>query len=74
MQHQKHPCAKDCADRSATCHATCEKYLEWVEIHKQELAERDKQQELKNNYHDYARQRNKRLRKIRRYKGDGRFW
>lgn len=74
MQHKKHPCVKDCPERTATCHAKCKRYLEWVEYHKQELAERDKQQELKNNYHDYARQRNKRLCKIRRYKGDGRFW
>ncbi len=74
MQHQKQPCAKDCPDRTATCHAECKKYLEWLEIHKQERAEHDKLQNQKNIYNDYARQRNKRLHRIRRYKGDGRIW
>ena len=26
---KKPVCRPDCADRSATCHATCEKYLAW---------------------------------------------
>ena len=30
----KVPCAKDCPDRSATCHCTCKKYLDFVKEHK----------------------------------------
>lgn len=25
----RNPCKKDCPDRTATCHAECEKYLEY---------------------------------------------
>lgn len=30
----KNPCAKDCEDRCATCHATCERYA----LYKEEIA------------------------------------
>lgn len=42
MQHSttegrmKQPCAKDCPDRTATCHGTCPKWAEW-EAYKEKL-------------------------------------
>lgn len=32
----KMPCVKDCADRTRTCHDTCEKYLEWKKYRREE--------------------------------------
>ena len=31
------PCTKDCEGRSATCHTTCERYLEWQKTHVEEI-------------------------------------
>ena len=28
-QPRHSPCRRDCPDRQATCHDTCERYLEW---------------------------------------------
>ena len=33
---KKAPC-KDCPQRKAGCHVVCDKYLEWLRIHQQEL-------------------------------------
>lgn len=32
----KAPC-KDCPDRKVGCHSVCEKYLEWKQVHDQEV-------------------------------------
>lgn len=31
----ENPC-RHCLDRSATCHANCDKYAEWVKLHDKE--------------------------------------
>lgn len=36
----KIPCTRECQDRSATCHATCEKYAAYVEANKAEAQRR----------------------------------
>lgn len=33
------PCRRDCPDREAGCHATCERYAEWTEKRAKELEE-----------------------------------
>lgn len=29
-------CCRECNERHATCHSTCEKYKEWLEEHKKQ--------------------------------------
>lgn len=67
--HIKNPCTRDCPERSPTCHAKCEKHLEWLEARKAEQAEKDKKRIAENNYFDHLRARSSRLVKIRRYGG-----
>lgn len=38
----KCPCDKNCAERSATCHATCKRYAEFTAARNVELEERHK--------------------------------
>lgn len=48
MKYQS-PCTKDCPDRVAepkNCHTYCEKYLDYLEIHKKEKARIYKEKEL----------------------------
>ncbi len=40
------PCAKDCPDRSITCHGKCERYAAWKkEVDKQRIEERMRKKE-----------------------------
>lgn len=48
----KAPC-KDCTDRHAGCHGTCEKYLSWNKIHDEEKAVIRKAKTENNEYRDY---------------------
>lgn len=48
-----HPCVKDCADRCAGCHASCEKYLAYERKKQAEYAERARESDL--NYNTPAR-------------------
>lgn len=38
-------CMPDCADRTATCHSTCKKYLDWHKKNNERNLERFKQQD-----------------------------
>ena len=38
---KKCPCKKDCAERTAECHATCKRYKMWREMMDKELEERN---------------------------------
>lgn len=62
----KNPCKRDCAERSPTCHAECEKYRTWVESRQPELKARAQRQTAESHYLDYVNARNERLRKFRR--------
>lgn len=62
------PCVQECAERSPTCHAECEKYLAWVESRKPELEARAEKQRAENGYINYVNARNERLRRFRRKK------
>ena len=64
--HTENPCKRDCAERSPTCHAHCEKYRGWVESRKPELKARAQRQTAESHYLDYVNARNERLRKVRR--------
>lgn len=44
-----HPCVKDCADRCAGCHASCEKYLAYERQKLEEYAERARKSDINNN-------------------------
>lgn len=59
------PCVKDCPDRSATCHAECEKYAEFVRMN--ELRKKGKLEALEREYIFY-KQRAKRVEKKRKRK------
>lgn len=48
----KAPC-KDCPDRHAGCHGTCEKYLSWSKIHEEELGVIRKAKAESNDYRNY---------------------
>ena len=45
----KQPCSRDCEGRDATCHATCEKWLEF-EVYKAECFEKKKKYREENEY------------------------
>lgn len=42
----KHPCDLHCPDRSAECHAHCEKWLEYEKARNEEYKERNRAKEL----------------------------
>lgn len=44
MNDAHNPCSRDCPDRSAGCHGTCEKYAEWSAEHNRQ---REEQHRLK---------------------------
>lgn len=66
--HIPNPCTRDCAERSPTCHAECEKYRTWVESRQPELKAKAQQQIAEGYYIDHVNARNERLRKFRRKK------
>ena len=39
---EKHPCQKDCPERSATCHTTCKRYMAHYNSQRTAYAERQK--------------------------------
>lgn len=43
-----HPCVKDCADRCAGCHASCEKYLAYERQKQAEYSDRARKSDLGN--------------------------
>lgn len=67
--HIQNPCKRDCAERSPTCHAECEKYFKWREAREAEQAEKDKKRIAENNYHDHVKARGVRIYRKRRYGG-----
>lgn len=42
-QATKHPCKRDCPERSATCHSTCERWATYEKARNAEYAERARQ-------------------------------
>lgn len=63
FMHKDNPCKRDCAERSPTCHAKCERYLEWVESRKPELEAKAAKQTAENNYIGYVKARDARFKK-----------
>ena len=59
----QNPCKRECAERSPTCHAECERYLAWCESRKPELKERAKKQIADGHYLEHVNARNERMRK-----------
>lgn len=60
----KAPC-KDCSDRHAGCHGTCEKYLSWSKIHGEELGKIRAAKAGYAAYNDYERKVSERIKKRR---------
>lgn len=50
---KSNPCKKDCPERSATCHATCEKYSEFSEENRKEKEKIKKENYIKNSLDSY---------------------
>lgn len=50
------PCFK-CEDRTAGCHSTCKRYLEWQRIHQKELDQRREELAMSDVYLAYAKRR-----------------
>ena len=46
------PCKRDCPDRCATCHATCEKYLEFRAACDRKIKQRAKNRATSDYIHD----------------------
>lgn len=53
------PC-KDCLERSATCHSTCEKYIDYRKQKDDEMMRRRAQCELDNYFRNQQKERAKR--------------
>ena len=52
------PCKRDCKERNARCHATCQKYLEWTKKWAKERAairEKIKMESAFNDYDNHSR-------------------
>lgn len=66
MKQPNSPCYK-CGDRSATCHAECEKYKNWLAEHNADV----KRNLLRAQYAQYEQERYMRLtrRKKKRFEG-----
>lgn len=48
------PCVKDCPNRSATCHAECERYAAFAKEREAVLAQKNKQQSIESRLDGYA--------------------
>ena len=44
----QNPCAQDCPNRSATCHAECEEYAAWAKENEQRRIKRAKENDKHN--------------------------
>lgn len=47
------PCVRECKDRCATCHSTCQKYLEWTKKWQKEKAVIRAKMKEETAYNDY---------------------
>lgn len=61
MNRPKQPCKKDCPDRSAECHAVCEKWAEYSEIMKTLYKVRADAYNLQNDLNEIERARIKKI-------------
>ena len=61
MNRPKQPCKKDCPDRSAECHAVCEKWTEYSEIMKTFYKVRADAYNLQNDLNEIERARIKKI-------------
>lgn len=61
MERPKQPCKKDCPDRSAECHAVCEKWAEYSEIMKTFYKVRADAYNLQNDLNEIERARIKKI-------------
>lgn len=61
MERPKQPCKKDCPDRSAECHAVCEKRAEYSEIMKTFYKVRADAYNLQNDLNEIERARIKKI-------------
>jgi hypothetical protein len=50
---KKCPCTKDCPERSATCHATCQRHKEWETQHREQLKAINKRKAADSGIVDY---------------------
>ena len=53
MLQTNHPCTRDCSNRNAECHSVCEKWLIYEKKHKEELLEKDRARQTKDDYIRY---------------------
>ena len=60
------PCAKDCPNRSATCHAECEKYAVFAKEREEERQAEWKERQAEARMSGYVIERNIKARKRRR--------
>ena len=62
----ENPCRYCVDDRTATCHATCERYADWVVIHSKEIEEIRLKKKLEKDTEDYLERKRVKYKKVHR--------